>query len=85
MADAILKQVITRWSPRIVNNSVDMNDDHWTVDGLEQWASGTAPRWPSAASTRTWRARRRHRAMRSPRGMPIAYLRAAVAYHFGAF
>ena len=26
MADAILKQVITSWEPRIVNNGVDMND-----------------------------------------------------------
>jgi hypothetical protein len=36
MPDAILKQVITNWESRIVNDGVDMNDDHWTVDGLEE-------------------------------------------------
>ena len=38
MPDAILQQVIGSWEPRFVANGVDMNDYHWTVDGLERWS-----------------------------------------------
>ncbi|MBI3076652.1 MAG: hypothetical protein HYY85_06645, partial [Deltaproteobacteria bacterium] len=37
MPDEILKNVIRSWEPRFVNNGIDMNDYHWTVEGLERW------------------------------------------------
>lgn len=83
MADAILKQVITSWEPRIVNNGVDMNDYHWTVDGLEKWSE-----WYGA-----WMALgRKHEDLArdaEAQGHAVtageAYYRAAIAYHFGVF
>ena len=83
MADAILKQVITSWEPRIVNNGVDMNDYHWTVDGLEKWGQ-----WYGA-----WMALgRKHEDLArgaKTEGHAVtagdAYYRAAIAYHFGVF
>jgi 2,6-dihydroxypseudooxynicotine hydrolase len=83
MADAILRQVITSWEPRIVNNGVDMNDYHWTVDGLEKWSE-----WYGA-----WMALgRKHEDLArdaEAHGHAVtageAYYRAAIAYHFGVF
>ncbi len=83
MADAILKQVITSWEPRIVNNGVDMNDYHWTVDGLEKW-----DQWYGA-----WMALgRKHEDLAQEaetQGRAVtageAYYRAAIAYHFAVF
>lgn len=83
MADAILKQVVTSWEPRIVNNGVDMNDYHWTVDGLEKW-----DQWYGA-----WMALgRKHEDLAreaETQGRAVtageAYYRAAIAYHFAVF
>jgi 2,6-dihydroxypseudooxynicotine hydrolase len=83
MADAILRQVITSWEPRIVSNGVDMNDYHWTVDGLEKWSE-----WYGA-----WMALgRKHEDLArdaEAHGHAVtageAYYRAAIAYHFGVF
>lgn len=81
--DAILTQVITSWAPRIVNNGVDMNDYHWTVDGLEKWGE-----WYGA-----WMAlgkKHEDMALEAARGGRAvtageAHYRAAIAYHFGVF
>ncbi len=83
MADAILKQVVTSWEPRIVNNGVDMNDYHWTVGGLEKW-----DQWYGA-----WMALgRKHEDLAreaETQGRAVtagdAYYRAAIAYHFAVF
>ena len=83
MADAILKQVITSWEPRIVNNGVDMNDYYWTVDALEKWGQ-----WYGA-----WMALgRKHEDLAREaenEGHTVtageAYYRAAIAYHFAVF
>ncbi len=83
MPDAILDQVITSWEPRIVNNGVDMNDYHWTVDGLTTW-----DQWYDA-----WMGLgKKHEDLAlaaAAEGRAVtageAFYRAAIAYHFATF
>lgn len=83
MPDAIINQVTASWKPRIVANGVDMNDYHWTVDGLETWNQ-----WYGA-----WMALgKKHEDLAleaAANGRSVtageAYYRAAIAYHFAVF
>ena len=83
MPDDILKQVIGSWEPRFVANGVDMNDYHWTVDGLERWAEWY-PAWMALGKKHEDMAREAERD-----GHVVtageAYQRAAIAYHFAVF
>lgn len=83
MPDEIITNVIKSWQPRFVNNGIDMNDYHWTVNGLERW-----DQWYGA-----WMALgKKHEdlaieaeAKRRSVTAGEAYYRAAIAYHFAVF
>jgi dienelactone hydrolase len=83
MPDAVLTQVITSWKPRLVNNGVDMNDYHWTVDSLEKWDQWYRA-WMGLGSKHEDLAREA-----AGQGKAIsageAFYRAAIAYHFAVF
>ncbi|HEY7650303.1 MAG TPA: hypothetical protein VID04_14995, partial [Methylomirabilota bacterium] len=83
MPDATLTQVITSWKPRLVNNGVDMNDYHWTVDGLEKWDQWYGA-WMGLGGKHEDLARE---AAGQGRGVSAgeAFYRAAIAYHFAVF
>ena len=83
MPDARVQAAIEHWGPRFVQAGVDYNDFLRTVAGIDEW-EGWLGAWVELGNEHAGYAREAERAARA-RTAGEAWVRAAVAYHFGKF
>ena len=83
MPDARVQAAIDHWAPRFVMNGVDFNDFLRTIERVETW-DGWLDAWSELGDEHLAHAREEEEA---GHGLTAgeAYIRAAVAYHFGKF
>jgi pimeloyl-ACP methyl ester carboxylesterase len=83
MPDARVQAAIAHWAPRFVLHGVDFNDFQRTTERVESW-DGWLDAWSELAEDHLLRGRE---AEAAGHGLTAgdAYLRAAVAFHFGKF
>ena len=83
MPDARVQAAIDHWAPRFVQAGVDYNEFVATTAGVERWEDWLGA-WAATADGHAERAREAETAARRV-SAGDAWLRAAVAYHFGKF
>src|SRR5579862_2705810 len=83
MADALVESEIAHWAPRPIQNGVDYNDFVATTARIERW-DDWLPEWSRTADRAAALAREAEAAGHA-RTAGAAWLRAAVARHFGKF
>jgi pimeloyl-ACP methyl ester carboxylesterase len=81
--DARVQAAIDHWAPRFVQAGVDPNEFATTTSGIERWEDWLDT-WARVAGAHAGRAREAETAGRRI-SAGDAWLRAAVAYHFGKF
>lgn len=83
MPDSRVQSAIDNWAPRFVQGGVDFNDFQRTVGGIELWEDWLDA-WRALGDSHAELAREAETATRHVTAGD-AWLRAAVAYHFGKF
>ena len=83
MPDSRVQSAIDHWAPRFVQGGVDFNDFQRTVAGIERWEDWLDA-WRALGDAHAELAREAETATRNVTAGD-AWLRAAVAYHFGKF
>ena len=83
MPDARVQSAIDHWAPRFVQGGVDINDFRSTTAGIERWEDWLDG-WRALGDEHAERARDAEASARRVTAGE-AWLRAAVAYHFGKF
>ncbi len=83
MPDSRVQSAIDHWAPRFVQGGVDFNDFQRTVAGIERWEDWLDA-WRALGDMHAELAREAETATRNVTAGD-AWLRAAVAYHFGKF
>jgi pimeloyl-ACP methyl ester carboxylesterase len=81
--DSRVQSAIDHWAPRFVQGGVDFNDFQRTVAGIERWEDWLDA-WRALGDAHAELAREAETATRNVTAGD-AWLRAAVAYHFGKF
>jgi pimeloyl-ACP methyl ester carboxylesterase len=81
--DSRVQSAIDHWAPRFVQGGVDFNDFQRTVAGIERWEDWLDA-WRALGDLHAELARQAETASRRVTAGD-AWLRAAVAYHFGKF
>ena len=83
MPDARVQSAIDHWAPRFVQGGVDINDFRKTTAGIERWEDWLDG-WRALGDEHAEAAREAETAARRVTAGD-AWLRAAIAYHFGKF